>query len=166
MLPQIVTLIIVGFFVEKFVDRVGIHNAAWFGSLSVVAGIVIYAAVGQVAYVFVAIPLVLIAAGLRIVGVVSGVNVMKGTPKNRTSVGAALVDTTDEIASGVSIAIVGTLVAALFVGDFSQGHWTTAQSTQFHSAASLSSWILAVAATALIVWAYFRARNGEKALPG
>ncbi len=165
MLPQVITLILVGFFVEKFVNRFGIHNAAWFGSLSVLAGIVLFATLGQVTYVFVAITLVLISAGLRVVGVVSGVNVMKGTPKNRTSIGAALVDTTDEITSGISIAITGTLIAAFFVGNFSQGHWTDAQSAQFHNAASLSSWILAVVATALIVWAYFRARKGEKELP-
>jgi hypothetical protein len=162
MLPQVGTLLIMGFFVEKLVNRFGIHKAAWFGSLSVLAGIVLFAAAGQVAYIFVAITLVLISAGLRVVGVVSGVNVMKGTPKNRTSVGAALVDTTDEITSGVSIAITGTIIAAFFVGSFSQGHWTADQSTQFHNAASLSSWILALVATALMVWAYFRALKGEK----
>lgn len=164
LLPQVATLLITGFFVEKFVNRFGIHKAAWFGSLSVIAGIVVFAAAGQVSYIFVATTLVLISAGLRVVGVVAGVNVMKGTPKNRTSIGAALVDTTDEITSGISIAIVGTLVAVFFVGDFSQGHWTVAQSVQFHNAASLSSWILAVVATALIVWAYFRAHRGEKEL--
>lgn len=162
LLPQVATLLIMGFFVEKFVNRFGIHKASWFGSLSVIAGVVLFATLGQVSYVFVAIALILISAGLRVVGVISGVNVMKGTPENRTSIGAALVDTTDEITSGISIAITGTLIAALFVGDFSQGHWTVAQSLQFHNAASLSSWILAVVAMTLVVWAYLRACRGEK----
>jgi hypothetical protein len=162
MLPQVGTLLIMGFFVEKFVNRVGIHNAAWFGSLSVLAGIVLFATLGQATYISVAITLVLVSAGLRVVGVVAGVNVMKGTPKNRTSLGAALVDTTDEITSGVSIAITGTLIAVFFVGNFSQGHWTSMQATQFHNATSLSSWILAIVAASLIVWAYSRTRKAEK----
>ena len=162
LLPQVGTLIVVGFFVEKFVNRFGIHKAAWFGSISVLAGIVLFATLGQASYLWVALTLILLSAGLRIVGVVAGVNVMKGTPKNRTSIGAALVDTTDEITSGVSIAVVGTLIAAFFVGDFSKGHWTAIQSTQFHNAASLSSWILAIVAAVLIGWAFARARKAEK----
>lgn len=162
MLPQVGTLLIIGFFVEKFVGRVGIHKAAWFGSLSVLTGIILFATLGQAAYIWVAVTLVLISAGLRIVGVVAGVNVMKGTPRNRTSVGAALVDTTDEMTSGLSIAVTGTLIAAFFVGDFSKGHWDAIQTAQFHTAASLSSWILAVVAAALIIWAYSMARKADR----
>lgn len=154
LLPQVGTLLIIGFFIEKFVGRVGIDKAAWFGSLSILTGLVLFAVLGQASYIWVAITLVLISAGLRIVGVVAGVNVMKGTPKNRTSIGAALVDTTDELTSGISVAIAGTLIATFFVGNFSAGHWSTTQTTQFHDAASLSAWILAVIATGLIVWAY------------
>ena len=40
-------------------------------------------------------------------GLVAGVNVMKGFPENRTSIVAGRVDTTDEITSAVSTAIVG-----------------------------------------------------------
>jgi hypothetical protein len=158
MLPQVATLLIAGFFVEKFVNRVGINKTAWFGSLSVLAGLVVFAILGQVAYIWVALTLVLVSVGLRIVGVVAGVNVMKGTPKNRTSIGAALVDTTDEVTSGISVAIAGTLIAALFVGDFSKGHWTAVQAVQFHHAASIATWILTVIAAALIVWAFVRTR--------
>ncbi|UOR02446.1 hypothetical protein MUN77_03815 [Leucobacter allii] len=73
-----------GFVVEKFVDRAGIHRAAWFGSLRVVAGMVIDVALGLHAYARVAITLVLISAGLRVVGPVADETVMKGTPENRT----------------------------------------------------------------------------------
>jgi MFS family permease len=156
MLPQVTTLLLSGFFVEKFVGRFGIHKAAWFGSLSVLAGLVIFGAFGQVAYVWVALTLVFIAAGLRVVGVVAGVNVMNGTPKNRTSIGAAMVDTTDEITSAISIAVSGTIIAAIFVGDITKGHWSTAEKAQFHHAASLSTWILRAFATALFGWAFVR----------
>jgi hypothetical protein len=156
MLPQVATLLLSGFFVEKFVGRFGIHKAAWFGSLSVLTGLVIFGAFGQVAYIWVAVTLVLIAAGLRVVGVVAGVNVMNGTPKNRTSIGAALVDTTDEITSAISIAVSGTIIAAIFVGEITKGKWSVAEKAQFHHAASLSTWILTTVASALIGWAFVR----------
>ncbi len=163
MLPQVATLLLVGFVVERFVDRVGIHAAAWLGSLAVVAGMVVYAALGPHAYVGVALALVLISAGLRIVGLVAGVNVMKGVPENRTSIAAAMVDTTDEITSAVSTAIVGTIIAATFVGDFTDGSWTAAQTAQFESAATLSVSILTVVAALLIAWAFRRTRASTSA---
>lgn len=159
MLPQVATLLIAGFFVEKFVKRVGIHKAAWFGSLSVLAGLVLFALLGKGSYLWIALTLILISAGLRIVGVVAGVNVMNGTPKNRTSVGAALVDTTDEVTSAISIAIAGTLIAALFVGDLAKGRWTVLQATQFHTATSLTAWALAAIVAFLITWAYVQSRK-------
>lgn len=46
--------------------------------------------------------LVLVAAGMRVVGVATGNNVLQGLPENRTSIGAALVDTVSEIATAVA----------------------------------------------------------------
>ena len=63
-----------------------------------------------------AIALVLVAAGMRVVGVVAGNNVLRGLPQNRTSIGAALVDTASEIATAVGIAATGTILAALVGG--------------------------------------------------
>ncbi|GAA4610184.1 hypothetical protein GCM10023195_41590 [Actinoallomurus liliacearum] len=60
-------------------------------------------------YVWVAIALVLVAAGMRVVGVVAVINVFRGLPKNRTSIGAALTDPATEVTSGVGIAVSGTL---------------------------------------------------------
>jgi MFS family permease len=159
MLPQVVTLLIAGFYVEKFVTRVGINKAAPIGSLCVLASLIVFALLGNSAYIWVAVSLILVAAGLRVVGVVAGINVMKGTPKNRTSIGAAMVDTTDEITSGISVAIAGTLIAAFFIGDITKGHWNAAQAAQFHHATSIATWILAIIAATLISWAYNRTRK-------
>ena len=76
---------------------------------AVVAGLAVYSLFGSFGYLWVAVALVLVAAGMRIVGVVAGVNVLRGLPENRTSIGAALVDTATEVASGVGIAITGTI---------------------------------------------------------
>ncbi|SER94932.1 Major Facilitator Superfamily protein [Propionibacterium cyclohexanicum] len=163
MLPQVATLLLVGLVVERFVDRVGIHAAAWLGSLSVVAGMVVYVTLGLHAYLWVALTLVLVSGGLRVVGLVAGLNVMKGAPGNRTSIAAAMVDTTDEITSAVSTAIVGTVIAALFVGDFADGHWTSSQAAQFETGATRSVSILALVAVLLITWAF---RRTHRASPG
>lgn len=159
MLPLVVTLLVSGFVVEKFVNRVGIHHAALLGSLSVLSGLIVYGIFGTSGYVFVAITLICIAAGIRIVGVVAGVNVMKGTPKNRTSIGAALIDTTDQITSAISVAIAGTVLTALFKGNLTEGHWTALQKTQFNHAASLCTLILVIAVALLISWAFNRAQS-------
>lgn len=167
MLPLVVTLLLVGFVVERFVERVGIQRAALLGSLCVLAGLGTYGTLGISSYLSVAISLVCIAAGLRIVGVVAGVNVMKGTPRNRTSIGAALVDTVDQVTSAVSVAIVGSVLAARFSGDLANGRWSPAQRVQFHEAVSLGTGILALLAVLLIGWAFMRTRSaGSPSGPG
>jgi MFS family permease len=161
MLPLVITLLLAGFVVENFVEQVGIHRAALFGSMSVLAGLGVYGTLGTSSYVFVALTMICIAAGLRIVGVVAGVNVMKGTPKNRTSIGAALVDTTDQITSAISVAIAGSILAALFRGNITKGHWTVVQTTQFHDAVSLSALILGIMAALMTGWAYVRTHKSS-----
>lgn len=162
MLPMVVTLLLAGFVVEAFVERVGIHKAALFGSLGVLAGLGLYGTLGTSSYVFVAMTQICIASGLRVVGVVAGVNVMKGTPSNRTSIGAALVDTTDQITSAVSVAIAGSILAALFRGNITKDKWTALQTAQFHEAVSLSAWIMALLAALLIGWAFARTHGSSR----
>lgn len=100
-------------------------------SVSVVAGLAVFSLLGRFGYIWVACSLVMVAFGMRIVGVVSGNNAMRGLPENRTSIGAALTDTSSEIASGASTAIAGTLMAMLFVGNISNEPWTMRQSASF-----------------------------------
>lgn len=97
MLPQVVVLVAGGAFVNPFVQRVGIARAAMISAATVVAGLAVYAVLSRYGYVWVAVALVLEAAGMRVVGVVAGVNVLSGLPRDRTSLGAALVDTASEV---------------------------------------------------------------------
>ena len=116
MLPQVVVLLALGPFVNRFVERVGISRAAWMSAAAVVLGLAVYALFNSFGYPWVAVSLALVAAGLRIVGVVAAINVLSGLPKNRTSIGAALTDTTTEVANGVGVALAGTVLAALSPG--------------------------------------------------
>ncbi|WIB63965.1 MFS transporter [Curtobacterium sp. MCBD17_040] len=162
MLPQVAVLVAGGPFVGRFVDRVGIDHAAWSSAAAVVAGLAVYGVLGRFGYPWVAVALVLEAAGMRVVGVVAGVNVLRGLPSARTTIGAALVDTATEVASGVGLAVTGTVLAASAVGRLTAGGWTAAQTAGFREAVTTGSLVLTVVAAALVAWGIAR---GRRAVP-
>ncbi len=160
MLPQVVVLLAAGPFVSRFVERVGLDRAAWMSAASVVAGLAVYAALGTVSYAFVAVALALVAAGLRVNGVVAGTNVLRGLPENRTSIGSALVDTASQVSNGVGITLVGTILAVLFTGTLATGHWSAAQAAEFREVVLVGGTALTVVAAALVTWGLVRTRRG------
>ncbi len=159
MLPQVVVLLALGPFVNPFVERVGIRRAAWMSAAAVVAGLAVYAVFNSLGYVFVAIALALVAAGLRMIGVVAAINVLSGLPKNRTTIGAALTDTTTEVANGVGIAVAGTILAALFTGSITASGWTGRQVAEFQGAATLGGLVLTAIAAAFVVFGFVRSHR-------
>lgn len=138
---------------EPFDDLVAVS------ATTVVAGLAVYSLLGGLGYVWVAVALVLVAAGMRVVGVVAGYTVLNGLPANRTSIGAALVDTASEVTSAVGIALAGTILAALFTGSIAAPHWTGAQAAQFQEAVTISGLVLTVASASLVAWAILRMRR-------
>ncbi|UUT34957.1 MFS transporter [Microbacterium elymi] len=165
MLPQVVVLLALSPFVDPFVKRVGIRRAAWMSAAAVVAGLAVYALFNAFGYVFIAIALALVAAGLRVVGVVAAVNVLNGLPADRTTIGAALTDTTTEVANGVGIAVAGTILAALFAGTITAANWTAEQTAQFQSAATVGGLALTAAAAALVVFGFVRSGRAAPVTP-
>ena len=163
MLPQVAVLVAGAAFVGPFVKRVGIDHAAWISASAVVAGLAVYGFLGTGSYGWVALSLVLVAAGLRVVGVVAGVNVLDGLPENRTSIGAALVDTSSQVASAVGVAVGGTLLAALFTGNLASGPWTAHQTAEFREAVHASALTLTAVSAALVAWAFLRSRHPRSA---
>jgi len=161
MLPQVIVLISGGAFVNLFVERVGIDRAAWLSAATVVFGLGVYGLLSRFGYVWVAIALVLVAAGMRVVGVVAATNVLRGLPKNRTTIGAALTDTATQVASGVSIAVTGSILAALFTGDIATSNWSAQQTAEFRDAITISGLVLTVVAAALVGWGIVRTRSVE-----
>ncbi|MFJ8957920.1 MFS transporter [Lentzea sp. NPDC102401] len=161
MLPQVAVLIAAGPLVNRFVRWAGLDRAAWLGALCVVAGLAVYALLGRLGYAPVAVALVLVAIGIRVVGAVAGVNVLKGLPENRTSIGAALVDTASQVTSAAGVAVSGTVLAVLFAGGIAQPGWTSVQTAQFESAVTIGGLALTAMAGALVGWAYLRARRAH-----
>ncbi|MFF9315025.1 MFS transporter [Streptomyces sp. NPDC014748] len=159
LLPQVVVLVAGGAFVGPFVRRAGLDRAAWLSAAAVVCGLAVYASLSRFGYVWVALALVLVAAGMRVVGVVAGVNVLRGLPQNRTTIGAALTDTATEVASGAGLAVTGTVLAGLFTGDIAAAHWSARQTAQFHEAVTVSGLALTAVAAALVGWAVRHTRG-------
>ena len=164
MLPMVVVLIAGGAFVNPFVERVGLDRAAWLSAAAVVFGLAVYGLLGNLGYVWVAIALVLVAAGMRVVGVVAGINVLRGLPKDRTTIGAALTDTATEVASGIGIAVTGTILAALFTGHIATSSWSAQQTAEFREAVTIASLSLTVVAAALVGWGIVRTRRAKSSL--
>ncbi|WNV91955.1 MFS transporter [Umezawaea sp. Da 62-37] len=159
MLPQVVVLIAGGALIGPLVKRVGLDKAARLSAGAVVCGLAVYGLLGRFGYAWVAVALVLVAAGIRVVGVVAGTNVMRGLPADRTTIGAALVDTASEVTTGIGIAVSGTVLAVVFTGDIATSHWSTDQTAEFHAAITWAGLALTVLAAALVGWGISRARR-------
>ncbi|MET0235779.1 MAG: MFS transporter, partial [Kibdelosporangium sp.] len=159
MVPQVVVLIAGGAVIGPLVRRVGLGKAAWLSAGAVVCGLGVYGLLGRFGYVWVALALVFVAAGMRVVGVVAGTNVMRGLPADRTTVGAALVDTASEVTTGIGIAVSGTILAALFTGDLATSSWSADQTAEFRDGVTWAGLVLTVLAAALVGWGIGRARR-------
>lgn len=163
MLPQVIVLIAGGSVVSPLLKRVGLANAAWISAVVVVLSLAVFAALGQLGYVWVAIALILNAAGMRIVGVVAGNNVMQGLPADRTTIGAALVDTASQLMTGIGVALSGIILASIFTGSITTGDWTATQTAQFREATTVAATTLTVLAALLVTFGILRARRGQTA---
>ncbi|MGI5132220.1 MFS transporter [Pseudonocardia sp. CA-107938] len=158
MLPQVVVLVAGSAFVGPFVEWAGLDRAAWLSSAAIVAGLAVHAALGRLGYVWVALALALVAAGMRVVGVVAGTNVLRGLPPDRTTIGAALVDTAAQLTTGIGIAVAGIVLTAMVTGDITATSWSAEQTAQFRDAVTVVGIVLTAVAAALVGWAYTRAR--------
>ncbi|WP_259346073.1 MFS transporter [Curtobacterium sp. ME26] len=158
-LPQVVVLLAAGRFVGPFVRRVGLERAAWTSATAVVVGLAVFTVAGRTGYPAVAVALALVAAGMRIVGAVAGNNVLAGLPADRTSIGAALVDTASELATAVGIAATGTVLAVLVPGSVTVAHPTAAHTTAVLGAVQVAGAVVTCAAALLVGVGILRGRR-------
>ncbi|WP_108125483.1 MFS transporter [Saccharospirillum mangrovi] len=163
MLPMVAVLLLLSPFVEPVVNKLGMELSASVSASTVVAGLICYGLLGQFGYVWIALSLTLVAAGMRFVGVVAGLNIVRGLPDNRTSIGVALSDTATEVSSASSIAIAGTIMAFLFSGNLTESHWTGLQTRQFHQSIELACLVLSSIAATLVAWGIYQSHNSKTA---
>lgn len=165
MLPQVAVLLLGGRLVGPFLRKVGTQHAAWTSAAAVVLGLGVFAGGSRFGYVWVALALVVVAAGMRVVGAVAGTNVMTGLPESRTTIGAALVDTSSQVATGIGTAVTGTILAAVSTGDVSSATWTAHQAASFQTGLTAAGFAVTVVAALLVALGVVRARaaNGAHA---
>jgi MFS family permease len=164
MLPQVIVLLFSGRLVGPFLRKVGMNHAAWMSAAAVVLGLAVFAAGSRFGYLWIALALILVAAGMRIVGVVAGTNVMTGLPENRTTIGAAMIDTSSQVATGVGIAVTGTILAALFTGNISSPTWSAEQAATFETGVTVAGFAITAGAAALVLLGIVRSRSSQNTL--
>src|SRR4029077_10405250 len=76
-------------------------------------------------YAAIAVCMVLLAVGLRTVMTICAVALIGAMPSNRTSIGAALNDTAQEVGTSVGTAVIGTAIAALVTTRLPAGTWSS-----------------------------------------
>jgi EmrB/QacA subfamily drug resistance transporter len=123
-LPIIVTMLVATPFSEGLAKRYGHRIACLIGAFLLAAALVGLSWGVEHGYVAIAISMVLMTIGLRTVMTICAVALVDAMPGNRTSVGAALNDTAQEVGTSIGTAVVGTLIAALVTARLPAGTWS------------------------------------------
>lgn len=143
-LPLIVTMIaatpVSEWLARQFGHRIACLVGAGFlgGSLAGLSW-----AVGH-GYAAIAVCMVLMTIGLRTVMTICAVALVEAMPSNRTSIGAALNDTAQEVGTSVGTAVVGTLIAVLVTTQLPAGTWSNALVASFFHGERITYAVLAV----------------------
>jgi MFS family permease len=95
-------------------------------------------------YAAIAVCMVVMTVGLRTVMTICAVALVDAMPSNRTSIGAALNDTAQEVGSSVGTAVVGTLIAALVTTQLPVGTWSGDLVSSFFHGERITYGLLAV----------------------
>ena len=103
-------------------------------------------------YLPIAIFMITFTLGLRTVMTICAVALVDAMPENRTSLGAALNDTAQEVGTSVGTAVVGTLIAALVTAVLPAGTWSSALVTSFFHGERVTYAVLAVAVGIVAGW--------------
>ncbi|WP_029288367.1 tetracycline resistance MFS efflux pump [Cellulomonas sp. HZM] len=122
-LPLIVTMIAATPLSEGLAKRFGHRIACLVGAVFLAGSLVGMAWGVEHGYLAIAFFMVTFTFGLRTVMTICAVALVDAMPENRTSLGAALNDTAQEVGTSVGTAIVGTLIAVLVTTVLPDGTW-------------------------------------------
>jgi EmrB/QacA subfamily drug resistance transporter len=143
-LPIIVTMIAATPLSEWLAKRYG-HRIACVIGAGLLAGSLAGLSWGvEHGYLAIAISMVFMTIGLRTVMTICAVALVDAMPSNRTSIGAALNDTAQEVGTSIGTAVVGTLIAALVTTQLPVGTWSADLVASFFHGEQIIYGVLAV----------------------
>ncbi|MBB2987318.1 MFS transporter [Terracoccus luteus] len=151
-LPMIATMVLATPLSERLVARLGHRVACLVG-----AGLLTLSLVGlawgvEHGYPAIAASMVVMTIGLRTVMTICAVALVEAMPANRTSIGAALNDTAQEVGTSVGTAVVGTLVAVLVTTTLPAGTWGADLVARFFAGERVVFTVLSVLVGAVATW--------------
>lgn len=143
-LPIIVTMIAATPLSEWLAARFGHRIACVIGALCLAGSLGGLSWGVEHGYVAIAASMVLMTIGLRTVMTICAIALVDAMPANRTSIGAALNDTAQEVGTSVGTAVVGTLIAALVTTQLPIGAWSNTLIDSFFQGERITYAVLAV----------------------
>lgn len=143
-LPIIVTMIVATPLSEGLAARFGHRIACLIGALALAGSLAGLAWGVEHGYPAIAAAMVVMTIGLRTVMTICAIALVDAMPANRTSMGASLNDTAQEIGTSVGTAVVGTMIAALVTAQLPAGTWSSALVQSFFHGERITYAVLAV----------------------
>lgn len=145
-LPMIVAMVGGTPVSEGLIRRYGHRVACQLGVGFLVTGLagLAWATGSGLGYLPIAVSMLVLSLGLRILMTTSVVALMAAVPEDRTSLGAALNDTTQEVGTSLGTALTGTLIASLVTTVLPDGTWPTALVQSFFHGERITYTVLAV----------------------
>ncbi|KQQ05569.1 MULTISPECIES: MFS transporter [unclassified Rathayibacter] len=124
-LPIIVTMIAATPIAEQLAARLGHRMACLVGTGLLVGALLGMAWAVEHGYLAIAAMMIVLTIGLRTIMTICAVALVEAMDENRTSIGAALNDTSQELGTSLGTAVVGTLIAALVTKSLPAGAWSS-----------------------------------------
>lgn len=143
-LPMIATMLLATPLTEGLVRRWGHRNACLVGAACLASSLAGLSWGVSHGYLAIAVCMVVMTIGLRTVMTICAVALVDAMPANRTSIGAALNDTAQEVGTSFGTAVVGTLIAALVTTRLPEGVWSSDLVASFFHGERVTYAVLAV----------------------
>lgn len=150
-LPLILTMVLGTPFSEGLAKRFGHRIACLIGAGLLVVALLAMAWSVERGYPAIAASMVVLTLGLRTVMTICAVALVGAVPANRTSIGAALNDTAQEVGATIGTAVLGTLIALLVTRELPAGTWSPELVARFFHGERLTFIVLAVAVGVITV---------------
>ncbi len=151
-LPMILTMVVATPLSEWLGRRFGHRIACLVGAFLLAASLAGLAWGVNHGYLAIAVCMVVMTVGLRTVMTICAVALVDAMPANRTSIGAALNDTAQEVGTSVGTAVVGTLIAVLVTTQLPPGTWSDSLVTSFFTGERITYAVLAVVVGVVTAW--------------